>query len=80
MSQSQAELNRGRVKVGDLKEVSKQELLELLDYFPGGKTLVWDNALTKSMELIAGFSLLKEHKAKIPKCVWFSFIQNFLKS
>ena len=67
MSQSQAELNRGRVKVGDLKEVSKQELLELLDYFPGGKTLVWDNALTKSMELIAGFSLLKEHQANIPK-------------
>ena len=80
MSQSQAELNRGRVKVGDLKEVSKQELLELLDYFPGGKTLVWDNALTKSMELIAGFSLLKEHQAKTPKFVWFSFIQNFLKS
>ena len=80
MSQSQAELNRGRVKVGDLKEVSKQELLELLDYFPGGKTLVWDNALTKSMELIAGFSLLKEHQAKTPKFVWFSFIRNFLKS
>ena len=51
----------GRVKLGDLKEVARQELLELLATFPGGKSLVWDSDLTGPMNLIAEYSVLKEH-------------------
>ena len=59
---SQAELNTGRVKVGDIREVGRQEFLDLLDQFPGTKVLVWDPALTGPMGLVAEFSVLKEHE------------------
>ena len=62
MSQTQSQLNMGRVKLGDLKEVAKLEFLDLLDQFPGGKVLVWDPALTGPMGLIAEYSILKEHQ------------------
>ena len=61
MTQSQSELNAGRVKVGDVKEVSRQEFLELLDSLPGDKTLMWDSALTGPMNLVAEYSTLKQH-------------------
>jgi len=59
---SKAELNTGRVKVGDIREVGRQEFLDLLDQFPGTKVLVWDPALTGPMGLVAEFSVLKEHE------------------
>jgi len=62
MSQSQAQLNMGRVKVGDIREVGRQEFLDLLDQFTGTKVLVWDQALTGPMGLVAEYSLLKEHE------------------
>ena len=62
MSQSQADLNVGRVKLGDMKEVARQELLELLDSFPGSKTLVWDSSLTGPMGLVAEYSVLRQHE------------------
>ena len=62
MGQSQAELNTGRVKLGDMKEVSRQEFLELLDSFPGTKTLVWDAGLTGPLGLVAEYSVLKQHE------------------
>jgi len=62
MSQSQAQLNMGRVKVGDIREVGRQELLDLLDQFTGTKVLVWDQALTGPMGLVAEYSILKEHE------------------
>ena len=61
MSQTTEELNVGRVKVGDVKEVARQEFLELLDKFEGTKSLVWDKELTSPMDLIAGFGVIKEH-------------------
>ena len=62
MSQSLADLNVGRVKLGDMKEVARQELLELLDSFPGSKTLVWDSSLTGPMGLVAEYSVLRQHE------------------
>jgi len=62
MSQTQSQLNMGRVKLGDLKEVAKLEFLDLLDQFPGGKALIWDPTLTGPMGLIAEYSILKEHQ------------------
>ena len=64
MSQSQAQLNMGRVKVGDIREVGRQEFLDLLDQFTGTKVLVWDQALTGPMGLVAEYSLLKEHEVR----------------
>merc|ERR1719474_901564 len=64
MSQTQAELNTGRVKMGDVKEVAKQEFLELLEKFEGSKALVWDSDLTGPMGLIAEYSVIKEYKVQ----------------
>ena len=62
MSLTQSELNSGRVKIGDVKEVAKQEFLELLEKFDGSKALIWDSDLTGPMGLIAEYSVIKEHK------------------
>jgi hypothetical protein len=59
---SQAELNSGKVKMGDIREVSRQEFLDLLDQLTGTKVLVWDQALTGPMGLVAEYSILKEHE------------------
>ena len=59
---SQTELNKGRVKVGDMREVGRQEFLDLLDQLAGTKVLVWDPALTGPMGLVAEYSTLKEHE------------------
>jgi len=59
---SKTQLNTGRVQVGDLREVARLELLELLDRFPGTKALVWDSALTGPLGLIAEYQHLKEHE------------------
>jgi len=59
---TQAELNTGRVKMGDIREVSRQEFLDLLDQLTGTKVLVWDQALTGPMGLVAEYSILKEHE------------------
>ena len=48
--------------MGDLREVARLELLELLDRFPGTKALVWDQALTGPLGLIAEYQHLKEHE------------------
>jgi len=61
MSQTNTQLNAGRVQVGSLREVARQELLELLDSLAGSKALVWDPGLTGPMGLVAEYSLLKEH-------------------
>ena len=47
--------------MGSLREVARQELLELLDSLAGSKALVWDPGLTGPMGLVAEYSLLKEH-------------------
>lgn len=65
MSQTQSQLNMGRVKLGDVKEVARLEFLDLLDQLSGGKVLVWDPALTGPMGLIAEYSVLKEHQVRI---------------
>ena len=62
MSQTQSQLNMGRVKLGDIKEMARQEFLDLLDQLPGGKALIWDPTLTGPMGLIAEYSILKEHQ------------------
>ena len=78
---SKTQLNTGRVQVGDLREVARLELLELLDRllfsssseklnffsrrFPGTKALVWDSALTGPLGLIAEYQHLKEHEVKL---------------
>ena len=49
------------MQVGSLREVARQELLELLDSLAGSKALVWDPGLTGPMGLVAEYSLLKEH-------------------
>ena len=59
---SQTELNKGRVKVGDMREVGRQEFFDLLDQLAGTKVLVWDPALTGPMGLVAEYSTLKEHE------------------
>jgi len=59
---SQAQLNMGRVQVGDMREVARLEFLTLLDHLNGTKALVWDQALTGPMGLIAEYSILKEHE------------------
>jgi len=64
MSLTQSELNSGRVKIGDVKEVAKQEFLELLEKFDGSKALIWDSDLTGPMGLIAEYSVIKEHKVQ----------------
>ena len=61
---NQAQLNMGRVKVGDIREVGRQEFLDLLDQFTGTKVLVWDQALTGPMGLVAEYSLLIEHEVR----------------
>ena len=62
---SQSELSVGSVSLGDMKEVARLELLELLDSFPGSKTLIWDSALTGPMGLVAEYSVLKQHQVTI---------------
>lgn len=62
MSQTQSQLNMGRVKLGDIKEMARQEFLDLLDQLPGGKAVIWDPTLTGPMGLIAEYSILKEHQ------------------
>ena len=64
---TQAELNTGRVKMGDIREVSRQEFLDLLDQLTGTKVLVWDQALTGPMGLVAEYSILKEHEVLLSK-------------
>ena len=64
---TQAELNMGRVKMGDIREVSRQEFLDLLDQLTGSKVLVWDQALTGPMGLVAEYSILKEHEVLLTK-------------
>jgi len=58
---SRGHLNQGRVKVGDLRELGRQELLGILDSIPGTKVLVWDECLTGPIGLVAEYSVLKEH-------------------
>ena len=62
---SQSELSGGSVSLGDMREVARLELLELLDSFPGSKTLIWDSALTGPMGLVAEYSVLKQHQVTI---------------
>jgi len=59
---SQSQLNTGRVKVGDIREVGRQEFLDLLDQLTGTKVLIWDSALTGPMGLMAEYSVLQEHE------------------
>jgi len=59
---TKSQLNTGRVRVGDLREVARLELLDLLDRFPGTKALVWDQTLTGPLGLIAEYNHLKEHE------------------
>ena len=65
LQMSQAQLNMGRVQVGDMREVARLEFLTLLDQLNGTKALVWDQALTGPMGLIAEYSILKEHEVSI---------------
>jgi len=58
---SRTHLNHGRVKVGDLRELGRQQLLDILDSIAGTKVLVWDECLTGPLGLIAEYSVLKEH-------------------
>ena len=58
---SRTHLNNGRVKVGDLRELGRQELLGILDRVAGTKVLVWDECLTGPIGLVAEYSVLKEH-------------------
>ena len=48
-----------------MREVARLELLELLDSFPGAKTLIWDSGLTGPMGLVAEYSVLKQHQVTI---------------
>jgi len=59
---SWAHLSNGRVKVGQLRELARSELLELLDKYNGTKALVWDESLTGPLGLIAEYSALKDHE------------------
>jgi len=58
---AKSQLNAGRVQVGDLREVARLDLLDLLDRMTGTKVLVWDSALTGPLGLIAEYQHLKEH-------------------
>jgi len=59
---TRSQLNTGRVQVGDLREVARLELLDLLDRYSGTKALVWDQTLTGPLGLIAEYGHLKEHE------------------
>jgi len=59
---TRSQLHTGRVRVGDLREVARLDLLELLDRFPGTKALVWDPCLTGPLGLVAEYNHLKEHE------------------
>lgn len=54
-------MNSGRVKVGDLREMSRTNIFSILDSIPGSKVLVWDEFLTGPVGLVAEYSVLKEH-------------------
>jgi len=56
-----SQLNTGRVQVGDLREVARLDLLDLLDRYSGTKALIWDQSLTGPLGLIAEYNHLKEH-------------------
>ena len=62
MSQTLSDAGEGSVRLGDMREVARLELLELLDSFPGAKTLIWDSSLTGPMGLVAEYSVLKQHQ------------------
>jgi len=59
---SSAHLSNGRVGVGQLRELARRDLLDLLDKYSGSKALVWDESLTGPLGLIAEYSVLKEHE------------------
>ena len=65
MSQTLPDASEGSVRLGDMREVARLELLELLDSFPGAKTLIWDSGLTGPMGLVAEYSVLKQHQVTI---------------
>ena len=62
MSVTGSDVSGGSVRLGDMREVARLELLELLDSFPGTKTLIWDSDLTGPMGLVAEYSVLKQHQ------------------
>ena len=62
---SSAHLSNGRVGVGQLRELARRDLLDLLDKYSGSKALVWDESLTGPLGLIAEYSVLKEHEVRV---------------
>eukprot|EP00088_Acartia_fossae_P005844 TRINITY_DN12644_c0_g1_i2.p1 TRINITY_DN12644_c0_g1~~TRINITY_DN12644_c0_g1_i2.p1 ORF type:complete len:625 (+),score=133.75 TRINITY_DN12644_c0_g1_i2:46-1875(+) len=58
---SRAHLNSGRAKIGDFREMSRANILSILDSIHGNKVLVWDECLTGPVGLVAEYSVLKEH-------------------
>ena len=65
MSVTGSDVSWGSAGLGDMREVARLELLELLDSFPGTKTLIWDNGLTGPMGLVAEYSVLKQHQVTL---------------
>ena len=65
MSVTGSDVSGGSVRLGDMREVARLELLELLDSFPGTKTLIWDSDLTGPMGLVAEYSVLKQHQVTL---------------
>ena len=65
MSVTGSDVSGGGVGLGDMREVARLELLELLDSFPGTKTIIWDSGLTGPMGLVAEYSVLKQHQVTL---------------
>ena len=65
--------------MGDIREVSRQEFLDLLDQLTGTKVLVWDQALTGPMGLVAEYSILKEHEVVLTKYQRQPYILDYFK-
>jgi len=54
-------LTTGKINVSLLREAARRELLQCVDSCVGTKALVWDDVLTGPFNLIAEYTLLKDH-------------------